>query len=280
MEKQASQAKEEADRIEAESKWLPIPAVVQAWIDGTVDDCDDSKEANKETVEWLKHALDGASGTDSSLLKKAAQKLLAVRGFTQNLEYMDLFDDLQSHCRTTLLQYCKPLQQYFVEAELGPYFSHNVIPMHSDLDSKTQVRQDHPLIGLQLPDDALQLDAYTYESVYIHFLRLVAMAVNPLFQDQAQAIATKNQGVLKECKIKGDVRIRNKAVADHRSERRPRPAMNIDVVRNAITFQTKEDLAAAAKALSTTMGGALRVKNGCGLLCVLFDTCAGILTRV
>ena len=250
---------EKAQR-EQESKWLPIPEDPLAWINGDVRDLD-AKEANTRTVMWLKHVLDAASDTGSSRLKDAAQQLLAVQYFTRNLQYMRLFDGLQAHCRSTLLRYCQPLQAYYTEQKLGDFFRTVAIPMHPGLDGKSHVRQDHALIGLELSDETIQ-DPHTRESVYIHFLRLVAMAVNEDFQKKCAEIAERWHGKLKSCNIKGDVRIRNKAVADHRDEPRPRPALNIDVVRNAITFQTKEDLAPAAVALSESMGGALRVKNG------------------
>ena len=65
--------------------------------------------------------------------------------------------------------------------------------------------------------------------------------------------------------VKGDSRIRSKALSreDHAEEPRPRPALNIDVNRNCLTFDTPEELLAAAQALcSHPRLGAVRIKNG------------------
>ena len=57
-----------------------------------------------------------------------------------------------------------------------------------------------------------------------------------------EAIVTAIGGVPKGCPWKGDSRMRNKAVAedDHRNEPKPRPALNIDIVRCCVTFEDVE----------------------------------------
>ena len=52
------------------------------------------------------------------------------------------------------------------------------------------------------------------------------------------AIGGKHKG----CSWKGDSRMRNKALAadDHRNEPKPRPALNIDIVRCCVTFDDVE----------------------------------------
>ena len=57
--------------------------------------------------------------------------------------------------------------------------------------------------------------------------------------------------------------MRNKCLSidDHRFENKPRPALNIDINRNCCTFDSKENLAKGAKALSKVFKGFVRVKN-------------------
>ena len=68
--------------------------------------------------------------------------------------------------------------------------------------------------------------------------------VNERFQSKIEAIVTALGGKHKGCPWKGDSRMRNKAVAedDHRNEPKPRPALNIDIVRCCVTFDDVESL--------------------------------------
>ena len=79
------------------------------------------------------------------------------------------------------------------------------------------------------------------------------------------------KGEHKPCNIKGDARMRNKALAadDHRYEAKPRPAHNIDILRCCVTF---EDVASMRKGIEGLValarkgcGGVGRVKNGFAL---------------
>eukprot|EP00667_Euglena_gracilis_P003132 EG_transcript_3141 len=117
-----------------------------------------------------------------------------------------------------------------------------------------------------------------HEQVYVHILRLVALAVHEGFQHQVKAAA--------EAALPGEPaahyghppkdfhRMAAKLVspADHRYERlRPRPALNADVVRCTVTVATPADVPRLLAALSEHFGGLVHASNtyaarldGCG----------------
>ena len=101
-------------------------------------------------------------------------------------------------------------------------------------------------------------DRFEHEATAIHMLRLIAMAINDDYQEAAKAALHEFEGryEFRPAPIKGDARMRNKCVSvdDHRPERKPRPANNIDINRNLCTFDTAEDLAGAARALVKAFG--------------------------
>jgi ankyrin repeat protein len=87
------------------------------------------------------------------------------------------------------------------------------------------------------------------ECTYIHFLRLMALALDGAFQRHV-TLAFKSAGVrlvgdaVSSVGIKSYERMRNKMMApeDHGRLSRPRPAHNIDVVRCLATFHTVDDM--------------------------------------
>ena len=83
-----------------------------------------------------------------------------------------------------------------------------------------------------------------------------------------QGVVYPLRGERKGCAIKGDARMRNKALAadDHRYAAKPRPALNIDIVRCCVTFDDVASLRSGVSALVAAVvrdgGGVGRVKNG------------------
>ena len=106
------------------------------------------------------------------------------------------------------------------------------------------------------------MDTFTGESQYLHALRLMACVLNEDFQTTVNAIVTPFQGDHHGCAIKSDARMRQKALTseDHRYHTKPRPALNIDVVRCCVVFDTPDALKAGVAALvdhfNTCGGGA------------------------
>jgi hypothetical protein len=125
-------------------------------------------------------------------------------------------------------------------------------------------RQDGPGVGVPMPP-RLDTDngGFAQERVYIHVLRLVALAVDAEFQAAAKGIVEECKGEFKPTAIKGHARMKNKCAAkdDHRNEKKPRPALNIDINRNACTFETVADVKAAVAGLRKRFGDPARVKN-------------------
>jgi len=97
----------------------------------------------------------------------------------------------------------------------------------------------------------------------IHMLRLISMAIDDEYQELISDTLLECGCAVKAAPIKRDARMRNKALSidDHRFENKPRPALNIDINRNCCTFDTKENLAKGAHALSKVFKGFVRVKN-------------------
>jgi len=103
---------------------------------------------------------------------------------------------------------------------------------------------------------------------------LLALALNDGFQTTVKNLVTPLQGDHKGCATKGDARMRNKALTpeDHRYETKPRPALNIDVVRCCVTFDDPEALKKGVLAVvehfntsGNGTGGIGRIKNGFAL---------------
>ena len=244
------------------------PKEVMRWIDGGgslgPETVNDEKE-HRHALAWLKLAFPLAHKDSDT--KHWIKRLLAVRYFTGNMSYMKILEPLRTFCGERLLLAGAPLQALFQTdgdvrglAELAP----------APLEAVAQVahlRQDHPAVGLAPPPGA---DPTTLEgeSVYIHFLRLVALALNEKFQTLVKRVVKPLRGKHKGCAIKGDARMRNKALAadDHRYATKPRPALNIDIVRCCVTFNDvaslRRGVEAVVAAVARDGGGVGRVKNG------------------
>ena len=155
-----------------------------AWvgIDGEgslgLKDLDYEKE-HRHALAWLKLAFPLAHKDSDT--KHWIKRLLAVNYFTVNMSYMQILEPLRTFCGERLLLAGAPLQALFQSdgdvrglAELAP-------PPLEAVAQVAHLRQDHPAVGLAPPPGA---DPTTLEgeSVYIHFLRLVALALNEKFQ--------------------------------------------------------------------------------------------------
>ena len=132
------------------------------------------------------------------------------------------------------------------------------------------MRQDHPAVGLAAPA-CCDMTTFKGESTYIHVLRILARLLNGKFQAMVERVVAPYGGKHKSCNIKGDQRMRNKANSadDHRYEAKPRPALNIDIVRCCATFGTvaalRDGVAALVAAVSRgELGGTSGSGSGSG----------------
>uniref|UniRef100_A0A7S2W0T9 Uncharacterized protein n=1 Tax=Rhizochromulina marina TaxID=1034831 RepID=A0A7S2W0T9_9STRA len=128
------------------------------------------------------------------------------------------------------------------------------------------LRQDNSLVGV--PFEAIlartgDLGKVTTDSVSAMVLRLLALMLDDEFQAISKVATDAHNGTFKATEPKGHPRMMNKALSrdDHLLELSPRTMMNIDIVRNALTFDTVEDLTGAVGQLRQTLGDPVRVKN-------------------
>ena len=188
----------------------------------------DEKET-QVALKWLQKGLVNAHLSPN--IKKEVKRLLAVDDFTSNMGYMEIFNPLQTFCKERLLEIGAPLQQMYQQDKTIQDLANLSPVLHPDLANHptiSHLRQDHPVVRLSSPFDHSNFNG---ESMYIHFIRLVALLINERYQEMVKNTVAPLGGDHKGCAIKGDSRMRNKALAkdDHRSEEKPRPAMNIDI---------------------------------------------------
>ena len=232
----------------------------------------EKEKENPTMFNWLKKALPLAHL--SPALKRSIKRLLGNTEFVSAFEYMGIFEDLQEFCQDELLQLGAPLQQLYAGSEQIQSIGKIPTMLHPELSNQQpstgSLRQDNPLVGLSA-GSTLNLNDFNGESIYIHFLRLLALLLNDLFQQKVKKIVEPLGGEHKGCAIKGDARMRNKALApdDHRYEKKPRPAHNIDIVRCCVTCEDPAALmkviAALSEEFSNGKSGVGRVKNGFAL---------------
>ncbi len=255
---------------EVESMLLPPPKAVDEWISGkTVQKMKSKSSASdmqsfvkmqgRKAVHWLRKAL--RASYLSPEIKRLCKELLGVRYFTENLTPMELFNELQDDCKTAALDIGNELHEYYVKNELDK--SLGSLKLNHREDFKGNRRQDAKPVGLPLPPHTKDWPRFSQESVMIHMLRLISMAVDEEYQELVSDTLLHYGCAVKTAPIKRDARMRNKALSidDHRFEPKPRPALNIDINRNCCTFDSKENLAKGAKALEKVFKGFVRVKN-------------------
>jgi hypothetical protein len=110
------------------------------------------------------------------------------------------------------------------------------------------------------------------EKCYIHYMRMVAMGIDASFQKMIRQVSVRCKGIYTACPIKGYVRMTNKCLSpdDHLLEEYPRPALNVDINRNACTFKDPDDLLSfigRMKQEDSISPHLVRIKN-----MMLFDT--------
>ena len=173
------------------------------------------------------------------------------------------------HCRTSLSKIGKELDTYCKKEELTEHLgTPNILELRDKQGTPFVCRQDDPQVGLVPPPHAEGWPLFEEESVYIHVIRMVALAIDKDYQFIAKKCAKNHDGTCKYGGIKGYARIRSKVLSreDHANEVRPRPALNIDVNRNCCTFKTWETLLGFAKEISEHPKiKVARIKNGFAL---------------
>jgi hypothetical protein len=192
-----------------------------------------------------------------------------MQQFTVNLAFMELFDNLRNSMTDEGKRIGQDIMKpYFDRERLGEKLGrlHEGLPMHgqegsppmSMLDPKTnqwEVKTQEAFVPRPSLDGTngtilLQPESFESEAVYIHILRMVAMAIDVDFQVLVKTLADQNAGEHRGVPIKGMCRMWTKLAAadDHRHlsleqkmagmTRRSGP--NIDINRCAVTFDNIE----------------------------------------
>ena len=230
----------------------------------------------------------------SAVLKDRLRRIVGSSLFSPRLRAAGVFRDLVNGCNAHMRKVGATLRRLYCRLELDEHFASAptmvrrdnvtgvlvqsaaaVVQSPTDESSSVDwVRQ--PVVAAAIPLFKRTLphatpDATGHEGPFIHLLRLLALAVDTMFQKAVNA-ALKDAGIdLVDGKVwsggvKGYDRMWNKAhsVDDHRFKEWPRPQFNKDVVRCLATFDEVADMRRALDVLATIFegGGFADFKNG------------------
>ena len=234
-------------------------------------------------VEWVVHAAFHAP--QSQHVKAQLRDLLAIDLFTLALTRGN-FADLRSKISQKMTELGKPLASLPPDAE-GVDLEFG-IPKLMRPDLPRQVAQTNdgilpsldnvPVINADASGDAeedwgethwdFQHSTKMHESVFIRVLILIAIAVEGTFHAKIRALGKTLFGDDFEgfhpAAVKSFGRMYAKLLSylDHRGESmRPRPALNVDVVRCLVAVQTTRDIGTFLALLAQRFGGFAKVKN-------------------
>jgi hypothetical protein len=274
---------------------------VDAIISGEIKSLEQLSKLAPEAMSWLKHNLPLAH-TDEDLNNKI-KALIGAPRFTPNLAHFGLWEDLIEDCKRQALEIGQGMKAYYRTKNLSIVLGESVLPhFFGKLRPYTSMsgvnvykveagsaedcvrRQDDPM---RAPNSVLggiftqnvNHSQFWNEKVWIHVLRMIAMAIDGLYQDAVDKVCTVCDGMFSAAEIKGFVRMKNKCISkeDHYYGAYPRlgrggvvfqsladslfhrlmmidpyrPSLNIDINRNACTFNTPKDLLAFIDAMKT-----------------------------
>ena len=223
------------------------------------------RQAVQELVPWVVRAAGHAPM--SELVRHSLHKLICCDVFTHHLKWAQSFDTLQRMCAQRLRALGNMLRVSVFESQnlgkvLGTYK-----PRLNEAIGKDGLRQQFlipPACLVHRHSD--ELERVSAEAAYIHFLRMIALAIHGPFQSSVQNALQRLalSGRVSANGIKGYERMFNKigSSLDHALKPFPRPASNIDVVRVMATFESATDLLGAFSQLANAFNGFAQFKNG------------------
>jgi hypothetical protein len=213
---------------------------VEAVIAGNITSLEELSRHAPQVVSWLKQNLSLAH-TDKNIENKIKAVLGAPR-FAPNLEYFELWEDLIEDCKRQALEIGQGMKTYYDTHELSVVLGEKAIPntfgkfqMRAG-ENQFVVEQCSPLQCARRQDEAMhppesgifpQNVAHSQvwnEKCFIHVLRMVAMAIDLMYQEIVQKICEDCNGSFRKAEIKGFVRMKNKCISkeDHYYEEYPR----------------------------------------------------------
>jgi hypothetical protein len=211
---------------------------VDAIISGDIKSLEQLSKHAPEVISWLKLNLSLAH-TDEDL-KKKIKALLGAPRFTPNLAHFGLWEDLIQDCKRQALEIGQDMRTYYHTKNLSIVLGEGVLPHtfgklrpHTSMSGvkcyKVEVgsvedcvrRQDDPMrapnSGEVIFSQNVTHSQFWNEKVWIHVLRMIAVAIDGLYQDAVNKVCTACDGMFSAAEIKGFVRMKNKCISkeDH-----------------------------------------------------------------
>jgi len=199
-------------------------------------------------------------------VKQKIKDLFAVQYFTVNLDFFGVYDGLRESSRQSALALGEAMDVFYDEQNLQSRLGTLSLPTRDGFNGigRNILRQDNPIVAV--PFEAIlaqteDLGKVATDSVSAMILRLLAIMLDDEFQAISKTATEAHNGTFQATKPKGHPRMMNKALTreDHLVELSRRTMMTI--VRNALTFDTVEDLTSAVDHLHQPLGDPVRVKN-------------------
>ena len=266
--------------LAAESSLLPPPPAVNYWLQGgspITPAGEPHYDLAREAVAWLISAAQSAYL--SPRIKQAGGDLIACQTFTRNLDYLRCWSQILIPALTATLEAlgakakeinaASHKQTVISTASIVAVTLYNTAALPEGAATpRDRVRQDTlmPSLTAAVSTDFNRDWKEQPEHIYVHVLLLIAAALNPLFGAALEAVLSELGGVqvdLHDARIKSFTRMINKLVTagDHRYvEQRPRPAMNIDVVRRLVSAATPDAVLELVKRIAARFGGLSHLK--------------------
>ena len=264
--------------LAAESSLFPPPPAVLHWFRGGSYETaagDPQYDLAKQATEWLIAVV--AAAHASPRAKQAGRKLMACYTFTANLDFLMCWSQrlipaltatlvalgAQAKAASATAAAAAVLTTANLEAA-APYNT-AVLPAGA-ATPRSQIRQDAlmPSLTAAVSTDYDRDWRAQPEHVYIHMLLLLATALNPVFGAAMEVLLSELDGVeVHVAAIKSFTRMVNKLMAadDHRYvEQKPRPAMNIDIVRRLASARSAEDVVELVTLVAARFGGLSHLK--------------------
>jgi hypothetical protein len=266
------------------------PPEVRAVLDDfdSVYDGDDeeNKRISRVVAAWLVRSH--AAAHDDPATKRLARLVLGVYKFATNMAWAEVWDaPYKAGLRRVLGALGAPLGAAYAAEGLRAALGALTLPAHA-LVAADEARcaaagRPHKLrcdIAGVVPVPAASLfdgdpaARQWHERVFIHKLKMLAMALNERFHATMREVlgphVVAGEGVMAQNKDgswrltpeKGVARMECKRVTDHAPESGCRPAFNIDVLRVLAVCKTADKVKKALQALGARFDGCGRVKNG------------------
>ena len=202
---------------------------------------------HQPVLQWLIKALTVAD--KNSVVLEYAQKLLGLNEFTLTMSFMKIFLPLQEFCQCELIKIGSSLKEMYVEKRYFERLGSSLVPppMHCEIlrmgGGDDDLRQDHPAVGFS--HESLQPYAtFREESVYIHWMRIVATCCNNSFQQRLAILSEKCSSACehKRADVKSYATMRSRTLDKYhyRYLVKPRPSHSLDVLRATMVFPSVE----------------------------------------